>query len=76
MMLADELSIATLKISRGCTTLELRLPTEIVSYLITLLAEFRHTTINFSLISSLKSGIKISAISCGELILRFENHFD
>lgn len=74
-MLADEQSIATLNISLGWTTLEFRLPIEIVSYLITLLAELRQTTINFSFSSCSKIGIKVLAISSGEVIFLFENSF-
>jgi hypothetical protein len=73
--LAELFSIAALNISLGCTTLEFKLPIEIISYLIILFAEFRQTRINFSFTSSLKMGIKISATSLGEVIFFSESHF-
>jgi hypothetical protein len=47
-----------------------------VSCLITLFAELRQTTINFSLTSSLNNGMNSCAISEGEEIFLFEKYFD
>ena len=71
-MLALLLSIAVLKTSLGWTMLELRFPTDITSYLMIWLEEFKQTTRNFSLFSSLRTGINNSAKSSGEVILTFE----
>ncbi len=76
IILADEHSIATLNTSRGWTMLEFKLPVDIVSCLIILFAELRHTTINFSFTSSIRMGINKFATSSGDVILASLDHLD